>query len=326
LFHFQFNDTCLRTGVFIVLLIPGLVLNSCQPLPVEKEKVTSETVPIQEAAETANEEAASALVFENKSVTSSTNIHYTGKYCNECHVQTPVEGGDKYLKFNGDYRYLCRCHENTSSLPIHPFDIKPSLEKEKRMPPDFPLENGKVTCKTCHNIYLQCQKRMFGKNSLRGAPYARRTDFCYKCHEEKRYQRLNPHEQINKDGEVIIEKCLFCHKEKPDQAHATFKEVKFIGNIEALCIRCHPVAGNHAGNFNHMGVLPSPGMLKNMKAMEKKFNLILPLDEDGKMTCITCHNPHEKGIIPEDKPGARGAGSKYRHRLPGKLCQECHQM
>jgi hypothetical protein len=60
--------------------------------------------------------------------------------------------------------------------------------------------------------------------------------------------------------------------------------------------------------------------------METTYDIILPLAKDGKMTCVTCHNPHEKGVIASGKPSAKGAGSKYRERLPKILCIECHQM
>ncbi len=195
-----------------------------------------------------------------------------------------------------------------------------------RLPADFPLQNGKVTCNTCHNIYLQCQKSEFSELSLRDAPYKKRTDFCYKCHDRQKYQKLDPHDQISKTGEIVINKCLYCHDGKPDEKHATFNEVKFIGNIETLCRRCHLIEGNHSGNIDHLVIKPSPKGLKRMETMKKKHGLILPLTEDGKMTCITCHNPHEKGVIPDDKPAARGADSKYRHRLPNIMCKECHQM
>lgn len=319
------NQACkVKHTVGIVLTV--LLLFSCQPVPLERQEPDTTPPPAQEIEPPVNDETPqSALRFENDSVTATTDIHYTGEYCNECHEKTPVVGGDRYLKWSGDYTQLCRCHTEEPTPFLHPFDVKPSAEKEKRMPADFPLENGKLTCDTCHDLYLQCQKRLFDKNSLRGAPYSKRTDFCFKCHEEKKYEGFDPHNQLTDAGEIIIEKCLYCHEEKPDEKHATFKEVKFIGDIEVLCRRCHLIAGNHSGNFDHMGIVPSEKRMNIMKEMEKKYNILLPLDDDGKMTCITCHNPHEKGVIPDPRPGGQGAGSTYRHRLPGKLCKECHE-
>lgn len=266
------------------------------------------------------------LEFENDGVTALTNIHYTGKYCNECHEKIPAPGGERYLKSGGGYGYLCRCHGTSHDAYIHPFNMIPTTDKKERMPSDFPLENGRVTCLTCHDIYLQCQKSLFARNSLRGSPYSKRTDFCYKCHIEKNFEQSDPHLQLTESGEIIIETCLICHDEKPDEKHATFKDVTFIGNIELMCRRCHHIAGNHSGNHDHMGVKPSTDGIRRIKAMEERYNARLPLDEDGLMTCITCHNPHTKGVIPESNPGARGADSKYRHRLPEDMCKECHEM
>ena len=264
--------------------------------------------------------------FQNADMTPQTNLHYTGQYCNECHEQPPTRGGNRYLRYGGDYKLLCRCHTAPSGDYIHPVNITPSVEKRKRIPPDFPLENGKLTCLTCHDIYRQCQKRLFERNSLRGAPYPKRMSFCFNCHIKKNYEPNDPHQQLNNNKEIIIETCLMCHKEKPDEKHATFKDVTFIGDIEMICRRCHHIAGNHSGNHDHMKNVPSADGVKRIKLVEAKFHTRLPLNENGKMTCITCHNPHEKGIIPEGSPGAKGAGSKYRHRLPGNLCKECHQM
>ena len=130
---------------------------------------------------------------------------------------------------------------------------------------------------------------------------------------------------INENGEVLTESCLYCHAETPDVQKESFKDIKLIGKLAVICQRCHVIAGNHSGNFNHL-VKPSAKGLAKMKHMEAKFGIILPLDEDGKMTCITCHNPHQRGVIPAERAGAKGADSKFKHRLPGKLCIECHQM
>lgn len=294
--------------ILIIVLIAFLPFWGCRSLSGEKEK--KETVPGEPPI----------------GVNEKTNIHYTGKYCDECHEKTPVKGGDAYLKFNGDYRQLCRCHHGMSPGYCHPIEISGKEGKILNLPADFPVKNGKSTCNTCHDIYKQCQKRLFDRNMLRGEPYPRKTDFCYKCHDRKNYKELDVHHQINTDGKMIINLCLYCHEKKPDEKTATYKEITFIGDLTALCQRCHQIRGNHPANFDHIGVTPSATGVNRMEAMKVKFDIILPLTKDGKMTCITCHNPHEKGTIPADNPSAKGAGSKDRLRLPERLCIECHKM
>ena len=265
------------------------------------------------------------IVPSTEKETKAAEYHYTGKYCADCHEQTPQEGGNKFLKYDGDFNRLCKCHVEAADNYIHPVGMQPSDEKKAKIPPELPLEEGKVTCLTCHDIYWQCQKRRVDKNSLRGAPSPKRSDFCYECHNDTNYEMLDPHSQLNAWGKIIEEKCLYYHTEKPDVNRAQYKDVQFIGDLEVICQRCHVIRGNHAGNVNHL-VKPSTKMSARMHAMEKEFGIILPLDEKGQMTCITCHNPHDKGVIQADNPSAKGAGSKYRHRLPDTLCVECHQL
>ena len=260
-------------------------------------------------------------------LTPNTNIHFTGKYCYVCHERTPVKGGDPYLKYNGDYQKLCGgCHHGMSPGYCHPLDVDAKLDRRLPIPAGFPMRDGKFTCETCHDMYRQCVKRVFNRYTLRGAPYPRKTDFCYRCHDKNKYRKLNAHHQIHADGTLDTQMCLYCHKKKPNEKTATYKEVTFIGNMSALCRRCHSIEGNHPDNFDHMAAPPSAKMLNHMRAMKAEYGIILPLAPDGKMTCITCHNPHQKGVIAADRPSAKGAGSKYRERLPGILCIKCHQM
>jgi hypothetical protein len=133
------------------------------------------------------------------------------------------------------------------------------------------------------------------------------------------------HDQIDKKGKIYANKCLYCHVKMPDEKKDEFKDIKLVKNIEAVCQGCHVIRGNHSGNFNHM-VKPSAKYLNKMKQMESTFGIIMPLDDKGKMSCMTCHNPHEKGVISAESPAAKGADSKFKHRLPGKLCQECHNI
>jgi hypothetical protein len=126
------------------------------------------------------------LVIPSKPATIPTEFHYTGKYCTECHEQTPKRGGEKFLKFRGDYNLLCRCHLKTLDSYIHQTDIKPSDEKKTKIPADLPLEDGRVTCLTCHDIYLQCQERTFDKVSLKGGALSQSNGFLLQVPRSKK--------------------------------------------------------------------------------------------------------------------------------------------
>lgn len=273
------------------------------------------------------------IVFARESdiLPQDTNLHFTGEYCQECHEKEPEKGGDPFLRYNGDFTQLCKCHGYTPGTYIHPVDIVPSEEKRSSIPKDFPLFQGKVSCSTCHDMYLQCtvnpQAQVLNRRFLRGAPYLSRTTLCFRCHDETKYRMLDPHNQITKDGKIVVKKCLYCHVEKPDEKNATFDAVKLIGNLEVLCYRCHYKQSTlHPINANHLRE-PSENILSMMKESEKKYNIILPLNYEGKVTCPTCHNPHERGVIPGWKASAKGASEKFRLRLTKKnltICVACH--
>jgi len=293
--------------------------------PESKEKVDRIHPPKTETEgiHTTFEEA--DLVRATREVTGSPEFHYTGKYCSECHEQTPERGGNKYLKYDGDYNLLCKCHLKTPDSYIHPTDIVPSDKKQTKIPSDLPLEEGKLTCLTCHDLYRQCQERVVDRYSLRGMPYRRTTDFCFKCHDQSNYVMLDPHKQFDEKGEIVKEKCLYCHSEVPDEKQVRREDPKLIGELGVLCQRCHIRMAMRGGGFNHMA-RPTGGTLAKMTTTEEKFKAILPLDEQGRTTCATCHNPHDKGVISAEKPAAKGAGSTHRLRLPDPMCKWCHRM
>ena len=264
---------------------------------------------------------------QTKRIPSTTDLHYTGKFCEECHEKIPEKGKNKFLKFDGNFTQLCWCHGYEPGSYIHPVDVVPSEEKKGKIPEDLPLRDGQIYCGTCHDVYMQCQDdpqtKQWNKRFLRGAPYAHRTDLCFYCHDEKKYKMLDPHNQLNPNGDIIVQKCLYCHVEKPDEKHATYQDVKLVGNLQMLCQRCHGERSHPAGK-DHLRK-PSEITLTVMKEGEERFNVVFPLDYDGKVTCATCHNPHERGVIPFERAGAKGAGERFRHRLPGSICMACHQ-
>jgi hypothetical protein len=268
------------------------------------------------------------ISHQNKRVTDDTNLHYTGRYCNECHARIPRKGENIFLKFGGDFSRLCKCHNYTPWNYTHPVGIKPSNEKKAKIPGEFPLNNGKLECNTCHDIYLQCRYSKFrppNKKFLRGGPYSKRTVICFKCHDEDKYKKLDPHDQLNADGEIIAEKCLYCHTEKPNERNATFENIELVGDIKMICRRCHNILDKHPAGENHFRI-PNIKMLKMIKSVETSYNVTLPLDYKGRVTCITCHNPHERGVIPNERKGAKGADKKHRQRLAGIMCNACHEL
>ena len=261
----------------------------------------------------------------------TTDVHYDARYCLECHVEIPPQKGPKFLRYGGDFKILCRCHYNTEKNYPHPVDLEPSESLKRRIPHELPLQDGKVTCATCHQIFNQChdkpQDKIFLKEDkfLRGAPYQNRTDICFKCHDINEYRKYNPHLQLDSKNQIIKARCLYCHSEVPDENRANYEDVKLVTNGESICLGCHMRMTENLWHTRHLRK-PPLDILKRIEELKDKYHIILPLDQDGKITCATCHNPHQKGVIPDKREGAKGAGEKHRFRLTDNMCIRCHPM
>ena len=274
--------------------------------------------------------------------------HWRIDNCLSCHKEKPKKNNLKRnnLKLHtSDINKLCNsCHTSISKHQyIHPFGMIPSKKIMKNMPASFTKAvkrgGGKLTCITCHDLPMTClpeNKSKKGLNPLffREGPYNTRTELCYRCHDKSKYKRLNPHDQIDKNGKLKLKKCTVCHKstEKLETAKdITEVDFNYDGDLSSMCAGCHPVKPHPGGSFsffsnkkgpNHL-VKPPEKMLKHKIKMEKRNNITLPLEPgSGKVFCGTCHNPHEKGVI-KIKAAAKGAGSKKRLRMQ-KLCRNCH--
>ncbi len=285
----------------------------------------------------ANTASQQELLFINPGVTTSTNIHFNENYCTECHLQQATVGGSVRLRYN-NYTQTCRCHGYAPDTYTHPVDIPLSAEKKAVIPAEFPLVDDKITCNTCHNMVLQCDPKYklkhHNKTFLRTDSSMGRTFLCFQCHKEDQYKMLNPHTQLDTSGAINPESCLYCHEIKPDEQHATLESrkngedtVHLVGDLETLCLRCHPNRiESHPLNKNHL-VKPSENVASRMHWSERNLWILLPLNNEGKITCITCHNPHERGVIPTDKAASAGASDKGRLRKAwggGSICVVCH--
>lgn len=270
-----------------------------------------------------------------------TNPHWQPDGCNTCHIKTPT-GNALHLRSNSSEKLCNSCHESISSHSyIHPTGMPVNRKMLKRMPAGFrkaiSIENGRVSCRTCHDLTMTClpkraNEKFTNPRFFRGGPYKDRTDICYLCHDAGKYQRLNPHDQLTRSGQVKKQSCLICHKDGSKlKTASSIDEVDFnvTDDPAKMCTGCHPYQPHPGGSFSFSGkgppnhlVQPSREVASRMKLMSKKNGIVLPLAPgSGKIFCGTCHNPHQKGVLMN--AAARGAGSKNQLRMQ-QMCANCH--
>lgn len=256
------------------------------------------------------------------------NPHWKDVMCIACHEGEP-ERGSALLKEGGDLIRLCyRCHAfKYSRNDIHPVNMMPS--RFVTIPPEMPLKDGRVTCETCHDSSLQeggDRVRSLGRSNpkfLRGG-FTTRKEFCFRCHGQEDIRYLNAHDQLDAEGRMRSATCVFCHSTVPDQERGGYLLQFDEETVNDLCLLCHPDAyeGDHpmAPHF----VTPSRAVMKAMSTSEDRLGVTFPLF-DEKVVCITCHNPHQEGVI-EDRAAAEGAGAGKRLRVAEgrSMCRGCH--
>jgi hypothetical protein len=188
----------------------------------------------------------------------------------------------------------------------HPVEIP--IPTGMTIPSEFPLGKQKeLICDTCHGIEdLQQipldEVDLDEPDFLHFGPYRDLTDFCYHCHEEQDHERYNLHLMIDDQGEIDDSGCIYCHTEIPDPNVADQAgDMEFRLPKEKLCYGCH-LKTPHLNALTHLKEPPQETIdLKNRA--EEKYNVKLPLDDQGWITCITCHSPHQSGVIDVDTPG-----------------------
>ncbi|MDX1779165.1 MAG: hypothetical protein R3339_09820 [Thermodesulfobacteriota bacterium] len=251
------------------------------------------------------------------------NPHWTGKHCAECHVEDKAPE----LRYEDKVVELCnRCHGEVPSActKVHISESGHSNTKKITIPEDWPLRDEKLICLTCHGVQLQ----MYGntakeanRNFLRGEPPVEPGTFCFNCHKEEYFQKINPHRFIGANDSSPP--CFRCHTQDLVSGFETSFEASVKTKNPSLCIGCHWTLGEE--HMNH--VLLNADKLEEKRAVldgleQEGIDLPLP---GGRMHCATCHNPHPPGVIGR-KEAAAGAGEEFFLRIPGtqKLCRTCH--
>jgi predicted CXXCH cytochrome family protein len=239
--------------------------------------------------------------------------------CVSCHPSDSPKGTELFPTGIEPSSLCLNCHDYQENH--HPVDFVPPAGWS--IP--FPLFEGRIRCLTCHEIHGGPGHRGTPK-LLRGGPYEDRRTVCFKCHLRDQYTAIDPHKMLDDNGNVreVNGKpvCLICHSKKPNPAVDWTSDVKFRADVGFLCWRCHPPMPDPFFR-THFLVKPSPQMLERIRETEERLIVTLPLVPRGRITCSTCHNPHQKGVIQHEGP-AKGADAVDRLRMP-YICSACHQ-
>lgn len=282
------------------------------------------------------------------------NPHGDPSLCSACHMSGAAGRG--VLRFGGNVSQLCQsCHNGRlATREVHPVDLRPNAAMAKNIPNDIPLEDGKLTCLSCHDVSVNCRTGQPAtapnSNLLRGARVSHPMEFCFRCHVKQNYRAFNAHDQLEA-GKPKTETCIWCHLGVPDVESRLKDDASYALRSKSygVCSNCHTVEKDHPAGNSHMHATPSTEMKWHMSAyeiqprMKLPFKQLLeyvraanraprsiPLDEDGRITCHSCHNPHEKGLLPNWNPRSVGAEPRQavNHRLrahEGIACRACHE-
>ena len=255
---------------------------------------------------------ASCVSIDNFLASSGEVSNLAHEACVACRGKS--EEGDTCLICHPDYT---QNHHPINFTPPESTLVQVDIDK-------FPLFGGKIRCFTCHTTTGPNINR--NRKLLRGGPYEDNRELCFQCHSKDKYSEIDVHKMLQEDGafRTIEGKlvCTFCHPQDINNLYTT-NTVQFKADISFLCLRCHPVMrSRHIGA--HSNRIPSEKVKATIDESEEKYKIILPLVPRGRISCATCHNPHQKGVLADERAMA-GADSPYRLRTEKfLLCLSCH--
>ncbi len=179
------------------------------------------------------------------------------------------------------------CRECHPDADMHPVGVVPD---KVPVAAGWPLEDGKLSCATCHAEPACDKGRTPTAPWFRGGAVERKSEFCYRCHQPQAMQRSNPHLATTAGQE---DSCAACHTRRPEKGAAPARADLRVAPAES-CATCHPGVV-HSGVAEHLGK-PQVAPLAPADAAA------LPLGADGSIQCWTCHDVHAAG-----GPGAPSA-------------------
>ncbi len=191
------------------------------------------------------------------------------KTCTSCHISLK-DNFDKHTKADDKTCFLC--HELSSNL-------KAVVDEQTQ---------SKNPCFKCHEDKI----KSFDKEYVHGPIAGGSCLICHSHHGSENEHILNLPEDML---------CFECHEDVEKQVNATVVHKPFIeGNCggchdphstnnewilkadsEIICLSCHKVEGDLKDHSHPFNVAP-----------KKELSSNLQLSQEGKLECLTCHNPH----------------------------------
>jgi hypothetical protein len=198
----------------------------------------------------------------------------------------------------------------TEKLPSMHHVVGVVVSSNMNPPSDFTLgAQGELICDTCHGIagieeLSPDEVDTLAADFLHAGPYRDLTQFCYNCHDKQAVQRYNVHVMLDESGELDTTGCTYCHQQAPDpEAEYRLDELRFRLPKAKLCLGCH-LKTPHLNALTHQSA-PSDEIRETMRDAQRRHGVRLPLVEEDKVGCITCHTPHQAGVIEATKPGGQ---------------------
>ncbi len=301
-----------------------------------------------------SEQPTSTVPAASQPTSRAANPHWSNDGCRYCHE----------LKENRvlpiaprKVNELCwQCHDGLQAArEVHPVGRIFAGEQVRR-PDNWPAPGNALSCLTCHDVRLACdrpQPRLISNGSfLRPVSGQGPLAFCGECHVAAFRPdggRFNVHLMLDHAGRPDPDICRYCHLPsfKLDGSPVPTGDPQLRTDGISLCAVCHT---SHLDYFEpgHIGHDVADPMRTRMLIFEplpwsigQLFPLIqpadmtmtrLPLENDQRIVCATCHNPHQKGTFPSwsvlaDGADAPGLG-KTNLRLRGfdkDSCYVCHE-
>lgn len=190
--------------------------------------------------------------------------------CLACHRNEPKEEEDPWLNYEGDINLICGdCHgHKTCQHPVG-VGVPDYMKTEHGLLLD---DEKRITCITCH--LPECRKD--GTISLAGFSRTRTlqtNELCYRCHKPV---AGNPHQNIARRRN-----CRDCHSKVPQRSGQIPGRTLFAGS-RLVCLLCHPERP-HPANVDHR---------REFAHVEIQRKRNFRIDSLGRITCISCHDPH----------------------------------